>query len=413
MDAILEKRVKKYTAPEEYMQKGLYTYFRPLETAQDTIVFYKGRKLLMFGSNSYLGLTNHPYVKERVIKAVEKYGSGCGGSPFLNGRLDIHEQLEEELAKFVGKESAIVFSTGFQANLGTISALCSRNDCVILDESVHASIIDGVRLSYAKVFKYKHNDMKDLLKVASHINNNSKDSSKLIIVDGVFSMEGDICNLQGVVSIAKEYGLSVMVDDAHGIGVVGPNGRGTCMLYNVTDDVDIIMGTFSKSLASVGGFIASSKSIVNYLRHHSRSLIFSASISPACAAAALAALEIIKKEPERIEKLWKNTHFAIQLFKKYSFNIGNTKTPIIPVYIGDVDKTFLFTKSLEELGIFVNPIVAPAVKPEHSLIRFSLMATHTFEQIEYAITKMYEVAKKIKGILRESEDNMEENVQIP
>jgi 8-amino-7-oxononanoate synthase len=350
----------------------------------------------MFGSNSYLGLTSHPRVKEGAIKAVERYGSGCAGSRFLNGTLDIHLELEDRLAKFVGKEETIVYSAGFLVNLGVISTITGRDDYIILDELVHASIIEGRRLSFSQAFKYKHNDMASLEKALKQC---KPDKIKLIVVDGIFSMEGDIAKLPEIIALAKQYDATVMVDDAHSLGVIGHNGAGTSSHFGLTDDTDLIMGTFSKSLASIGGFIASDKDTINFLKHNSRSLIFSASISPASAGSVLAALDVIEENPGIIQDLWNNTNYALDGFRNMGFDTGLTESPIIPLFIRDNAKTFKFTKLLLEEGIFVNPVVAPAVPPDSTLIRFSLMATHTKEQIDRALEICQKVGKKL-DILR-------------
>lgn len=380
----------RYQEPQKARALGVYPYFRTIESEQDTEVIINGKKVLMFGSNSYLGLTNHPKLKEASKAAIEKYGSGCAGSRFLNGTLDLHLQLEEKLANYVGKEEALVFSTGYQVNLGVISSITTRNDNILLDELDHACIIDGARLSFAKTKKFRHNDMVSLEKSLQRCED---ENLKLIVVDGVFSMEGDIAKLDQIVGLAKKYNANIMVDDAHGLGVVGANGRGTASHFGVTDDVDLIMGTFSKSLASIGGFIASDSTTINFLKHHARSLIFSASIAPANAASVIAALDLIEQEPERIERLWENTHFAIRELRNLGFDIGHTETPIIPIYVRDDYKTFRFTRMLLEEGIFVNPVISPAVKSSDSLIRFSLMATHTREQIVTAIEKLEKASK--------------------
>jgi 8-amino-7-oxononanoate synthase len=393
----IHKKAAHYHQPQEIKEKGLYPYFREIESEQDTVVMMDGKELLMFGSNSYMGLTNHPKVKEAAIKAVKKYGTGCAGSRFLNGNLDIHTELEREIADFVGKEEALVFSTGFQANLGVPSALIGRHDFVIIDECVHASIIDGCRLSFGQTLRYDHNDMYSLETILKKIQ--QEQGIKLIITDGVFSMEGDIANLPGIVELAKKYGASVMTDDAHALGVLGKNGKGTASHFGLSDDVDIIMGTFSKSLASLGGFIASSSNIINYLRHHSRSLIFSASIPPSAAASALASLRIIRSEPERITKLWDNTKYALEMLTAAGFDTGNTETPIIPIFIRDNDLTFLFTRMLNDEGVFVNPVVSPAVKNGDTLLRFSLMATHSKQEIDSAVKKIVSVGKRL-GVLK-------------
>lgn len=369
-------------------EKGLYPYFRPISSSQDTVVDIDGKKVLMFGSNSYLGLTNHPKVKEAAKRAIDKYGTGCAGSRFLNGTLDLHLELEHRLAEYVGKEAALVFSTGFLANQGALSCLTGRNDYLILDELDHASIIDGSRLSFSKVIKYRHNNMEDLEAKLSAL---PQSSVRLIVVDGVFSMEGDIARLPEIVALADTYGASVMVDDAHGLGVVGPNGAGTAAHFGLTDKVDVIMGTFSKSFASLGGFIAGERDVIEYMKHAARSLIFSASITPASAASVLATLDIIQSEPEHIQRLWDNTNYARNLLKEAGFDTGDvSETPVIPIYIRNEESVFRITRMLQDEGIFVNPVVPPAVQPDATLIRFSLMATHTFAQIETAVDKLTE-----------------------
>jgi len=388
----LRNKTNGYREPEKVQKLGLYPYFRVIESDQDTEVIMNGKKVLMFGSNSYLGLTNHPEIKEAAKKAIDKYGTGCAGSRFLNGTLDIHLELEDKLARFVGKEAALVFSTGFQVNIGVIPAVTGRNDYVIIDSLDHASIIEATRLAFGKVYKFKHADPASLELILRRCD---LERLKLIVVDGVFSMDGDIAPLPDIIRLAKKYQASVMVDDAHGIGVLGDKGAGTSAHFGVTKDIDLIMGTFSKSLAAVGGFIASDKNTVKYIKHHSRSLIFSASITPASAASVIAALDIIRREPERIEKLWQNTHHAIRRFSDAGFDIGQTATPIIPVYLRDVMKTLQMTRLLLEEGIFVNPVVPPAVSRDAALIRFSLMSTHSFNQIDQAIDKMTGMARKM------------------
>ena len=385
---LLQEKLAKYDAPQRAMAMGIYPYFREIQSDQDTEVLISGKKVLMFGSNAYLGLTNHPKVKEAAIEAIKKYGTGCAGSRFLNGTLDLHLQLEKRLAEFVGKEDAIVYSTGFQVNLGVVSCITGREDYILWDELDHASIID--RLSFSTKLKFKHNDMDSLEK---QLQKCEPDKVKLIVIDGVFSMEGDVAKLPEIVALAKKYNANVMVDEAHGIGVFGDHGRGTCNHFGVTNDVDLIMGTFSKSFASIGGFIASDEPVINYLRHHSRSYIFSASNTPAATAAANAALDIMLSEPERIQHLWDLTHYALDGFRNMGCEIGHTSTPIIPLFIRDNDLTFLIVKELFEAGIFVNPVVAPAVASEDTLIRFSLMATHTKEQLDYALETIHKVFK--------------------
>ncbi|MFY9308519.1 MAG: pyridoxal phosphate-dependent aminotransferase family protein [Bacteroidia bacterium] len=388
----LHQKLSAFTAADEIKKAGMYPYFKAITSGQNTSITYQGKELLMFGSNSYLGLTTHPKIKEAAKAALEKYGSGCAGSRFLNGTIDLHVQLEEKLAAFVGKEAAIVFSTGFQVNLGVISCLTGRNDYILLDEYNHASIIDGARLSYSKTIKYAHNNMEDLRNKLSSLPENS---IKFIVTDGIFSMEGDIVDLKSLIAVAKEFEAVVMLDDAHSLGVLGSNGSGTASHFNLEEDVDLIMGTFSKSLASVGGFIAGDEKTIDYIRHNARSLMFSASMPPASAASVIAALEIIKEEPNRIQTLWDNTNYAIQKFRTLGFDIGKTESPIIPIYIRDNEKTFLLTKMLLEEGVFVNPVVSPAVPTESTLIRFSLMATHTIEQIDTAIDKIAKTYKKL------------------
>ena len=399
----LQERMAKYTAPQEVKAKGVYPYFREVESDQDTVVKMGGKDVLMFGSNSYLGLTNHPRLKEAAKKAVDKYGSGCAGSRFLNGTLDLHIELENKLAKFVRKDEAIVFSTGMQVNLGVLSSVVGRGDFIVSDNANHASIVDGTRLSFATTRKYRHNDMEHLEQVLQRIQKErGPESVVLIVMDGVFSMEGDIARLPQIVELALKYEAQVMVDDAHGLGVLGDHGRGTANHFGLSNEVDLIMGTFSKSLATIGGFIAASHEVINFLKHHARSLIFSASIAPANAAAVIAALEIIENEPGRLERLWDNTHLAKKLLDDIGLDTGHSETPIIPIYVRDVEKTFLFTKLLQDEGVFVNPVITPAVPPEDTLIRFSLMATHTPEQIEFAIDKIRMLTDKL-GIPRKEQ----------
>ena len=388
---LLREKLAKYDAPQRAKAAGIYPYFREIQSDQDTEVVIDGKKVLMFGSNAYLGLTNHPKVKEAAIEAIRKYGTGCAGSRFLNGTLDIHVALEKRLAAFVGKEDAISFSTGFQVNEGVISCITGREDYIIWDELNHASIIEGIRLSYSRKLKYKHNDMASLER---QLQKCEPDKVKLIVMDGVFSMEGDIANLPEIIRLAKQYNANVMVDEAHGIGVLGRCGRGTCDHFGVTSDVDLIMGTFSKSLASLGGFIASDHDTINYLRHHARTYIFSASCTPASVAAANAALDIMLTEPEHMERLWELTHYALDGFRQMGCEIGHTSTPIIPLFIRDNDLTFLIVKELFEAGVFVNPVVSPAVASQDTLIRFSLMATHTRAQLDYALEAIRKVFKQ-------------------
>ena len=385
MSKPLEARIASYAVAKEARNKGIYPYFRPIESAQDTEVIIHGKRVLMFGSNSYLGLTNHPHIKEAARKAIEKYGTGCAGSRFLNGTLDIHIELENRIAAFTGKQAALIFTTGFQVNLGVMSSLTGRNDYLILDEYDHASIYDGTRLSFSRVIKYAHNDMEDLARRLSVL---PGESVKIIAVDGIFSMEGDVARLPEIVSIAEQFGCTIVVDDAHSLGVIGKKGAGTASHFNLDDQVDIITGTFSKSLASLGGFVASDNATIDYLKHHARPLIFSASMTPASTASAIAALDILETEPQHMEQLWGNTRYAMHLLKEEGFDIGNTESPIIPLYVRDNDKTFAITSMLHQQGVFVNPVVSPAVPSDASLIRFSLMATHTFSQIEEAVEKL-------------------------
>lgn len=389
----LQDRIASFKDATAIKERGLYPYFRAIESGQDTEVVIDGKKVLMFGSNSYLGLTNHPKIKEAAKAAVDKYGTGCAGSRFLNGTLDIHIELERRLAAYVGKEAAVLFSTGFQVNLGVISCLLDRNDYLILDEYDHASIIDGSRLSFSRSIKYAHNDMDDLRKKLSRL---PEDAAKLIVADGIFSMEGDLVNLPEIVKIADEFGANIMMDDAHSLGVIGLNGAGTASHFGLTDKVDLIMGTFSKSLASLGGFIAGDEATIEFVKHRARALMFSASMPPSAVASVIAALDIIESEPERIDQLWANTNHAKKLLVEAGFDIGHTDSPIIPVYIRDNEKTFMITNILSKNGIFVNPVVSPAVPSDASLIRFSLMATHTFAQIEEAVEKISAAAKQVE-----------------
>ena len=386
----------RYDLPQQIKAKGVYPYFRCIESEQDTEVIMNGRRVLMFGSNSYLGLTNHPRVIEAATEATRRYGTGCAGSRFLNGTIDLHLQLEHELAKWTGKEDVMVYSTGFQVNLGVVSCVTGREDYVICDELDHASIVEGRRLSFSTPRKYRHRDMASLERELARCH---PEAIKLIVTDGVFSMEGDIAPMDEIVRLARKYDANVMVDEAHGFGVLGPEGRGTCHHFGVADEVDLLMGTFSKSFASIGGFIASDKDTINYLRHNSRSYIFSASLTPAATAAAMESLHIMQEEPERIEHLWEVTRYALDGFRALGFEIGATETPIIPLYVRDMEKTFLVTRMLFDEGIFVNPVVPPACAPNDTLIRFSLMATHTKEQVDYALDKMSECFGKL-GILR-------------
>ncbi len=392
---ILQDRLAKYTLPQQYMKQGVYPYFREIDGKQGTEVDMGGHKVLMFGSNAYTGLPGDERVIEAGIKAMRKYGAGCAGSRFLNGTLDLHVQLEKELAKFVGKDEALCFSTGFTVNSGVIACLTGREDYIICDDRDHASIVDGRRLSFSTSLKYKHNDMEDLER---QLQKCKPEAVKLIVVDGVFSMEGDLANLPEIIRLKHKYNATVMVDEAHGIGVFGNQGRGVCDYFGLTDEVDLIMGTFSKSLASIGGFIASDKPIINWLRHNARTYIFSASNTPAATAAALEALHIIQDEPWRIQALWDVTNYALKRFHEEGFEIGDTKSPIIPLYVRDVEKTFLVTKMAFDAGVFINPVIPPACAPQDTLVRVALMATHTKEQVERAVQALTKVFKELEII---------------
>lgn len=385
-----------FTAAKELISAGLYPYFHELQTGQDTEVTISNKQnVLMVGSNNYLGLTNDPRVKEAAIAATEKYGSGCSGSPFLNGTLDIHVTLAKELARFMKKESALLFSAGFLANLGIISAIASRGDYILCDRANHASIYDGCRLSFAKLIKYEHNDMEDLENCLKKL---GKDCGKLIITDGVFSMEGDLANLPEIVRLARTYNARILVDDAHGIGVLGENGRGTAEYFGVEDEIDMIMGTFSKSFASLGGFLAAPEPVTHYIKHFSRPHIFTASMTPASAGAALKSLEIIETEPERRTHLLKIAAKFRSGLKKMGFKAPDGITPIIPVLVGDMNKTFLACKLLLDGGVYVNPVVAPAVPPDATMIRTSLMATLSEAQIDRALAVFAQLGREMELI---------------
>lgn len=373
---------------KQVKEKGLYPYFHQLDSGQDTEIIMDGKKVIMIGSNNYLGLTSNEEVIQAGIDALKKYGSGCSGSRFLNGTLDIHVKLEEELADFLHKDAAMTFSTGFQSNLGIISAIAGRNDVIIGDKENHASIYDACRLSYAKLMRYEHNNMEELEKILASIDDNK---GILIVTDGVFSMSGDICKLPDIVRLAKKYGARVMVDDAHGLGVIGEHGRGTAEYFDLEDDVDIIMGTFSKSLASLGGYMAASKDIVEYVKHVSRPFIFSASITPASVACARQALKILREHPERVKALHDISEYMREGLKREGINIIESKTPIIPIYTYEDEKTFLACKLLLERGVYVNPVISPATPVGQSLLRTSYTATHTKEQMDYCIKQIKEV----------------------
>jgi len=392
----LQERYKSYRIPQKYMAEGVYPYFREITSKQGTEVEMAGHKVLMFGSNAYTGLTGDQRIIDAAKKALDKYGSGCAGSRFLNGTLDLHVQLEKELAEYICKDETLCFSTGFFVNSGVLAVVVGRGDYIICDDRDHASIVDGRRLSFARQLHYKHNDMEDLENILKGL---PHEAVKLIVVDGVFSMEGDLANLPKIVELKHKYNCSIMVDEAHGLGVFGKEGRGVCDHFGLTDEVDLIMGTFSKSMASIGGFIAGDKDTINYLRHTVRTYIFSASNTPAATAAALEALHIIKKEPERIEKLWKVTNYALKRFREEGFEIGETESPIIPLYVHDVDKTFQVTKLAFDNGVFINPVIPPACAPQDTLVRFALMATHTEEQVERGVQILKKVFQDL-GIIK-------------
>ena len=393
---LLQEKLARYDAPQKAKAAGIYPYFRPISSEQNTEVIMDGKKVLMFGSNSYMGLTNHPKVIEAAVEATRKYGTGMAGSPFLNGTIDLHRNFEQRIAEYMGNEDAMLYSTGFGVNLGVVSALTGREDYIILDEQDHASIIEGRRLSFSNYLKYKHNDMASL---EAQLKKCDPDKVKLIVSDSVFSMEGDVADIPEMVRLKKEYNATIMIDEAHGIGVFGEGGRGVVHHYGATDDVDLLMGTFSKSFASLGGFIATDKEITNFLRHHSRSYIFTASITPAATAAANAALDIMLAEPERQKHLWDITNYALENFRAMGLEIGHTSTPIIPLYIRDDYKTFRVTRDLLDEGVFVNPVVSPAVAPQDTLIRYSLMATHTKEQVTRSLEAIEKVFRK-NGLIK-------------
>ncbi|MBP3764807.1 MAG: aminotransferase class I/II-fold pyridoxal phosphate-dependent enzyme [Bacteroidaceae bacterium] len=393
---LLQDRLKEFTRPQEFMAQGIYPYFRQIYGKQGPVVDMDGHKVLMFGSNAYTGLTYDERIIDAACKALHKYGSGCAGSRFLNGTLDLHVQLEKELAEFVGKDESLCFSTGFSVNAGVIACLTGREDYIICDDRDHASIVDGRRLSFSTALKYKHNDMEDLER---KLQSCREDAVKLIVVDGVFSMEGDLANLPEIIRLKHKYNATVMVDEAHGIGVFGRQGRGVCDHFGLADEVDLIMGTFSKSLASIGGFIAADSSIINWLRHNTRTYIFSASNTPAATAAALEALHIIQQEPERIERLWDVTRYALQRFRDAGFEIGETESPIIPLYVRDTDKTFVVTQKALDEGVFINPVIPPACAPQDTLVRFALMATHTREHVDQGVDRLTKVFREM-GIIK-------------
>lgn len=392
----LTERYKHYRVPQKYMEEGVYPYFREITSKQGPEVIMGGRNILMFGSNAYTGLTGDQRIIDAGKAALDKYGSGCAGSRFLNGTLDIHVQLEKELAEYEHKDAALCFSTGFSVNSGVIPAIVGRGDYLICDDRDHASIVDGRRLSFATQLHYKHNDMADLERILEKL---PHDAIKLIVVDGVFSMEGDLAKLPEIVELKHKYNCSIMVDEAHGLGVFGEGGRGVCHHFGVENDIDLIMGTFSKSLASIGGFIASDWDTINYLRHTSRTYIFSASDTPAATACALEALHIIQEEPERRQRLWDVTNYALKRFREEGFEIGETESPIIPLYVRDDTKTFLVTKLAFDAGVFINPVIPPACAPQDTLVRFALMATHTKEQVERGVQALKKIFVE-QGIIK-------------
>ncbi len=386
------EKCRQFVKAKEVQAAGLYPYFKPISDSEDTSVVIEGQKRIMLGSNNYLGLTHHPLVLEAASRALSRYGSGCTGSRFLNGTLDLHLQLEAALAEFLGKEECLVFSTGYQANLGLISGLISRNEMVYLDKLDHASIVDGAKMSYGDTLRFNHGDLEGLDRMIERTRNAK---GAMIIVDGVYSMEGDIANVPELARIAKKHGLALTLDDAHSIGVLGPNGEGTAAHWGMTDEVDLIAGTFSKSLASIGGFVAGSENVIHYLKHHSRPLIFTASLPPSNTAGVLAALEVMKREPERRTQLWANTHRLHEGMRSLGYDIGETETPIVPVLIGPMETTFVFWRKLFDAGVFTNPVMPPAVPPSQCRLRTSLMATHTFDQIDFCLDQFARIGKEL------------------
>ena len=388
----LQQKLARYTEPQKVKRQGVYPYFRVISSDQDAVVTMDGKRVLMLGSNSYLGLTNHPKIKEAAIEATRKYGTGCAGSPFLNGTLDIHIELEQLMAEFLHKDGVMLFSAGFQANSGTIPAITGRGDYVIYDEMDHASIIEGRRLTFAETLKYKHGSMEDLERVFQRC---PLDAAKLVVTDGVFSMEGDVAKLPQIHELCDKYNATLMVDEAHSLGVFGREGRGVCDHFGLLESTEVVMGTFSKSLAAIGGFVASDAETINWMKHNVRPYIFTASIAPAAAASVIAAMKIMRSEPERQENLWRVTNYALKCFREAGFEIGHTETPIIPLYVRDDPKTFQVTRMLLDEGVFVNPVVSPAVPHKDTLIRLSWMATHTIEQVDYAVDKVVKCFKKL------------------
>jgi 8-amino-7-oxononanoate synthase len=391
----LFQKCRNFTRHKEAEANGVYPYFKAIESGADAEVVIRGRKMIMIGSNNYLGLTAHPKVKESAKKAIERYGTGCTGSRFLNGTLDIHEELEHRLAKFTRKEKCLLFSTGFQTNLGVISTIVGKDDTILCDRMNHASIIDGCRLAFGRTVKFKHNDMIDLERILTSVEMEESGGPNLLITEGVFSMEGDLGDLPDVVALKKKYGFRILLDDAHGIGYMGANGHGVAEHFGVEKDIDLVMGTFSKSFASLGGFVAGDGAVMDYIKHHARALIFSASMPPSCVATVLAALDIIEKEPEHRERLWKNTRKMWAAYRDLGFDIGKTQSPVIPIILGDFERTLLFWKELFEAGVFVNPIVPPAVPADMCLLRTSYMATHTADILDRVIEIFGKIGKKL------------------
>jgi 8-amino-7-oxononanoate synthase len=385
-------KCRQFTKAREIQAAGLYPYFKPISDSEDTAVVIEGQKRIMLGSNNYLGLTHHPKVLEAAGRALHRYGSGCTGSRFLNGTLDLHSQLEANLAEFVGKEDCLVFSTGYQANLGLISGLIGRGEVVYLDKLDHASIVDGAKMSYGDTLRFTHGDLEGL---DGMIERTRKNRGAMIVVDGVYSMEGDIANVPELVRIGKKHGVALALDDAHSIGVLGPKGDGTAAHFGLTDEVDLIAGTFSKSLASIGGFVAGSENVIHFLKHNSRPLIFTASLPPANTAGVIAALEVLRSEPERRQALWANTHRLQQGMRSLGYNIGDTETPIVPILIGPMETTFIFWRKLFDAGVFTNPVMPPAVQPSQCRLRTSLMATHTAEQIDFCLEQFARIGKDL------------------
>lgn len=391
----LFEKCRQYTIARDLESAGLYPYFKPISDSEDTVVTIEGRSRIMLGSNNYLGLTHHPKVLEAAERALRVYGSGCTGSRFLNGTLDLHCKLEGALAEFLGKDDCLVSPTGYSANLGLISGLVTRNDVVYLDKLDHASIVDGAKLSFGETIRFRHSDLEDLERKMSR---HSDDQGALIIVDGVYSMDGIIAHVPGLLEAARKHGAALAIDDAHSIGVLGPNGDGTAAHFGLQNEIDIIAGTFSKSFASVGGFVASSEDVIHFLRHHNRPFMFSAALPPASTASVLAALEVIQDEPERRVQLWANTERLQAGFRHLGFDIGDTETPIVPVLIGPLEKTFLFWRKLFDAGVFTNPVAPPAVPPSQCRLRTSLMATHTFEQIDTCLDAFAKIGRELEVI---------------